>query len=231
MTCNYVTISDFGRGAQVTPQNNPLTYSLVSGLESGFNHTLGMNLLGPNSAQVQKAMAQVCSVKWTPECEYASQDTYRSLPNAVNTVEQCNGPFGSCFGPGIGAQLTKGQQLIANTAGERFLKFMSGNCKRVYQPLDPTVYDSVLIGEWKPEENATVNKCVGIYDVDAKTIDSDVIMNKVLDQPWIALPLLINIYNQRMRTNTMEELRGTRIYGFFMHPDFTKVVNARIYKN
>lgn len=234
MSCNYSMISNFGPGAGMSAQNDPLTYCTVSGLESGFNHTIGGgdSLLGPNSSQCQLFMAEYCSNNWDGVCEYASNDRNTMYPN---TVAACNGPNGSCSGPGIGNSLSKGQFLIRNTAAEKYLVAMSGNCVRVYEPFDPTVANSPMISRWIPSGNTcngtgncnAQNACIPLYDVDAKTINSDVVMNKILAQPWIAVDILVNIYNHRVRTGRIRELAKTKLGHFFSTPEFQKIIRGQ----
>lgn len=230
MNSSYSKISDFGPSAGLTAESSPLSYCALSGLESGFQHTLGYgtSLLGPNSTQCQRFMSQYCAHNpegWNGVCEYLSQNTMRYLPNAI---QPSNGPNGSCLGSGLGNAVTSGQILIRNTAAEKYLKMMSGNCRADYEPFDPTVASSPLLRSWYSPSGGT-NKCIPIYDVDAKTIDNDVVMNKILSQPWIAMDILTNIYNNRVRTNTLQELQGTKLYQFFQAKDFKQIVANRLY--
>jgi hypothetical protein len=237
MDSNYATISAFGSSAGLAPENDPLTYIATSGLQSGFLHTLGggSSFLGPNSSTVQKAAAQICGSEWNGVCEYLSNDSSRIYPN---TVSSCNGPDGSCMGSGLGNSLTAGQILIRNSASERFLKAMSDNCVKVYQPFDPTVANSPMISSWVPSGNNCKgsgncygsNVCVPVYDVDPKSIDKDVVMNKVLQQPWIALDILLNIYNTRKRTGRLKELENTKIGTYFKSKDFLQLVGGGLYR-
>lgn len=237
MNCNYSTIGDFGPGAGLAPQNDPLTYCVLTGVESEFQHLLGGGLLGPNSGQCQKFMAQYCATKgWDGICEYKSNDANTRYPNMVSS---CNGPNGSCMGPGIGNAMTSGQMLIRNTAAEKYIVAMSGNCRRVYEPFDPTVADSPLLSSWVPDGkscmgsghcNNSPNACVPIYDVDAKTIDMDPVMNKILMQPWIAQDILGNIFQNRKRTGRLAELANTKLGRYFSQQGFQNVVQSRIYR-
>ena len=235
MSCNYTTITNFGSSAGGNPQNDPLTYCLVSGLESGFNHTIGggNSLVGPNSSQCQLFMPQYCSNNWDGHCEYAFNDTSTIYPNTVAT---CNGTNGSCNGPGIGSSLSKGQFLLRNTVAEKYLAAMSNNCVRTYQPFDPTTPSSPMISKWTPSGNSCISgncnasgTCIPIYDVDAKSIDNDIVMNKLLAQPWIAVDILINIYNNRLNSGRLRELSNTKIGNFFATPAFQKIMNEKLY--
>lgn len=237
--CDYKQINLFGRSLRNT-EANPLSYCAVSGLDSGFSHTIGNGsaLLGPNSSQCQTFMGQYCANKWDDICEYMSNDNQTGA--FPNTVQNCNGASGSCLGPGTGSALTKGQVLIRNAMAERFLIGMSSNCRREYFPFDPTVADSPLISKWVPSGGNMAgcgstlncnqsNACIPIYGVDPRTIDNDPIMNKVLTQPWIAMDILVNIYNNAVRTHQIMALRGTKIYKLFSTPQFQLLAKTNIY--
>jgi len=231
---SYSCIGNFGQSEKVSPMSNPLSYCAVGGLDSGFYHTLGGQYLRPDSSQCQQFMGAYCGSKWDNICETLSKDMSKTSPN---TVQQCNGPMG-IVNTGLGGDLTRGQILIRNAASERFLKSMSGNCKRDYEPFDPTVADSPLISRWTAEGNVcrsganchASNVCVPIYAVDPKTIDDDPVMNKILEQPWIAMNILVNIYNNAVRNGELESLRGTKIYRLFGSVDFQKIVQERIFR-
>ena len=235
MSSSYTMIGTFGQGVNKSPQANPLAYCALSGLDSGFMNTLGSgsNICGPESSQCQLFMAQYCATNpqgWNGVCEYLSQDQRTVYPN---TVQQCNGPSGRCF-----TNMTKGQVLIRNTAQEKYLIGMSGNCKRDYEPFDPTVADSPLISRWKPLAGSCgssgscngANQCIPIYGVDPASIDQDPVMNKILDQPWIAMDILVNIHNHAARNGQLQKLQGTRLHTFFKTPDFQSIVASRLYK-
>lgn len=226
MSCNYSTISNFG--PTVKSQSNPLSYCTLTELQSGFDHTLGgNNLSGPGNTQCQIFMASYCANNWDGVCEYMAQNTQR---NRFNAVKSCTDPYN----PETQYNLTNGQNLIRNTASEKYLKYMSGNCQRVYQPFDPTVADSPLISKWQNSNDGkcgsttsciTNGSCIPIYGVDAKTIDDDPVMNKILEQPWIAMDILINIYNNAVKYGNLNDLKGTKIYDFFMTKTFQQNLN------
>ena len=47
-------------------------------------------------------------------------------------------------------------------------------------------------------------------------IDSDPVMNKILQKPMIAMNVLLNIYNYRKGSGRLNELKGTKLYNLFM---------------
>jgi hypothetical protein len=219
---SYTTISDFG--TDINSNDSPLITCAVSSLDSGFNETLGSRgLAGPNNSQCQVFMGSYCGEKWDGVCEYMSKDTSQWLPNTL-------GPQGTPLSSFLGGNgtMTKGQMLIRNAMAERFLRSMSSNCSRDYEPFNPTVANSPLISRWTANDDNGV--CIPIYAVDPVRIDNDPIMNKVLDQPWIALDILINIYNNAVRSGEIVGLTGTKLYRFFQNPEFQKIVKERMFK-
>lgn len=236
MQSTYRTIGNFGSAAGNTSSTNPLSYCAVTGLDAMFNHTMGSYLAGPNSSQCQLFMSQYCANNWDGVCEFLSADLQRG--GYPNTVAQCNGPSGSCFSSGLGNALTKGQVLLRNTAQEKYLVAMSDNCRRDYAPFDPTVADSPLISRWVPGGNGCNNPancygdnvCVPMYGVDPRTIDSDIVMNKLLDQPWIALDIFVNMYQNMSRNGSLKELKGTRLGRYFESPQFLSVVKSGLFR-
>lgn len=223
---SYAVISGFGSS---DPSNsNPLAVCAVTPLDGGFNNKLGANgLLDSSNRQCQIYMGSYCGQKWDGVCEYLSKDT-SSIPNMVHTTPHLSGGIGSNNLGGF----TRGELLIRNAAADRFLVKMSDNCSRSYEPFDPTTADSPLISTWLPDSSKTVGTsiCVPIYDVDAKTIDQDPVMNKILDKPYIAMDILINICTNRLKNRTVFELKGTRLYDLFSSQGFQQVVRSGNYK-
>ena len=164
----YTTINNFGSSVN-NNTSNPLSYCAVSGIDSGFMHTLGSGsgLVGPNSTNCQKFMSGYCANKWDGVCEILSEDNSRHYPNMHNPIISKRH---------IG-NLTRGQILIRNTASEKYLKLMSSNCTREYHPFDPITTDTHLISKWVSSHGT----CIPVYDVDLNTIENDAVMNKILE--------------------------------------------------
>jgi hypothetical protein len=233
MSC-YATYSNFGASINTKPVN-PLAICAVPSLEAGFNNVLGGSgsLLDPNGSQCQSFMGAYCAQNWDGVCEHLSKDPKRNMPN---TLQNCSIPSGATFGPGLGSLLTAGQILIRNAAAERFLKAMSSNCIREYEPFDPTNPVSPLIGKWVANTGGSCssggcgrNNCVPIYSVDPATIDRDPVMNKILQEPWIAMDILVNIYNNTLNRGDMTKLHGTKLFQFFQNPEFVKIARSGQY--
>ena len=214
----YKCISNFGQGAANAPVNNPLTYCLEQTLDSEFMHgSIAETIGGANGKHCQAFMAQYCANDWNEVCEHASKNRSTLYPN---NLQKCGtGSDVEC------KDLTAGEILIQNTATRKYLVEMGGLCNIKYEPFDPTVAASPLVAFW--EGGCTTQGdggCTPVYAVDPKKIDNDHVMNKILAKPIIAWSLLVNIYNTAKRKNKLNELKGTRIYRFFMSTPFQNYI-------
>jgi hypothetical protein len=167
---------------------------------------------GPGSKSCQAFMSQYCSENWDNVCEYASKNKSNVYPN---NLQACNGNSDVLCN-----NLTSGDILIQNTAARKYLVEMIGGCNIKYEQFDPTVATSPIISYWQ----GGCNSCVPVYAVDPKKIDNDPVMNKILDRPIIAWSILVNIYNTAKRKGTLNKLKGTKIYKFFMSEPFQTYV-------
>lgn len=213
---NYRSIANLGQSTP-SPSSNPLTYCLLQTTNPLFDHGgIAGTISGANSKNCQTFMAEYCAKNWNGVCEFKSQDKSVTYPNSDQS-----GAFNEVLFDG----LTAGDVLVANTAKRKYLTAM-GNCKLEYQPFDPTVASSPMISNWAGVGNRQGNRsCVPVYQVDPAKIDKDPVMNKILDKPEIAWSLLVNIYNTAVRKGTLKDLKGTRLYAFFMANNFQQYMN------
>ena len=195
---NYTSIKNFGSNA-LSEVNNPLTYCLTTDLDNAFMHGGQANILRRDSRPCQLFLSEYCAQGWDNFCEVASHNQNISFPNPP---------------PGT----TQGDMLIRNTAERKYLVQMI-NGQEVFEPFDPVVANSPLISSWRP-----VGCQVGgsgqltmapIYAVNPNTIDGDVVMDKILARPHIAQDILVNIYNNMKRLNTLQNLKGTKLGNFY----------------
>ena len=214
---SYKCISNFGQGVN-NSTNNPLTYCLLQTDDPKFLHGgIAGTVSGANNKNCQAFMSDYCAGGWDDICEYASNNQTTAYPN---TLSKCGG---NGYSEG---KATAGDNLIRDTASKKYLSKMGGTCSLKYEPFDPTVASSPMVSFWEGQCNIQGNNgCVPVYEVDAKTIDNDIVMNKILARPWIAWNILVNIYNTALRKNTMDSLKGTKLYNFFYSPAFQKYVN------
>lgn len=176
--------------------NNPLTYTMSDGMDQRFLHGSHADTMGEYSRESQLYMSEYCSLQWDGFCEASSQNTSKIYPN-------------NYLGIGISnAGLNAGQALIKNTAARKYLVKVIG-AQKLSEPFDPTVADSPQITYWNGYN------VVPVFAVTPSKIDNDIVMNKILDDPIIAMDLLLNIYNTMKRMGTLSGLKGTRLGKFY----------------
>jgi len=214
-TYQYQNISSFGPEVKNLAVNNPLSYCLSNGMDNSFMHGgYAGKVLNRQNEPCQNYISEYCSKNWDEYCELESKNNSR-MSNNVNTkqnnLSNING-------------LTTGEVLIYNTAMKKYVIRRDGNCQLVKKQFDPTVASSPFYTVWISGESkcATGNcetqytgDCVSVYGVDPSKIDSDPLMNKILDKPVIALDILKRIYIDMKKEGTLSQLKGTRIGTFF----------------
>lgn len=197
----YSSISSFGPTAQ-SQINNPLTYCLNDNIDQKFLHGTNPSITGQDSKPCQAFLADYCAEHWDGFCEIASKNNNISFPNNIS---------GSTEGH-VG--MTSGDILIKNTASRKYMIGM-GNCVQKFEPFDPTVPNSPIISYWIPNDGNYTGNCTPIYAVDPNTIDNDIVMDKILSKPSIAIEILGNIYTTMKRNNTLNNLKNTKLGKFF----------------
>jgi hypothetical protein len=218
---NYINITQFGCNSDVTNTvNDPLTYCLgFSGDQQFLHGSSAVRINGQSSKECQLYLSQYCAEKWDNFCELASQNTNISFPNNMDTLGLGDV---ACKG------LNQGEVLIHNTARRKYLNCMLSNCEKKWVPFDPNVANSPMISYWVTSGqcgnsscfssgcgSSSFNTCVPVYTVDPSSINNDIVMNKILDKPYIAFDILVNIYNTMKRIGTLSQLRGTRLGNYY----------------
>jgi hypothetical protein len=199
----YKQLARFGSSeVNVLPvfNNDPLTYCIGNNASQRFNHGSHAVTYGQNSNACQVYLANRCAQNWDGICEYAaSKPANEERTLVADTMFAGNDQT-------VG--LTPGEVLLKNTAESRFRIGML-NCELKTEPFDPVNPSSPYISYYVGQN------CIPLYAVDPKTIDRDVVMNKILDNPKIARQLLLNIKNTMMRQGTFHDLKGTRLGNFY----------------
>lgn len=210
MSSSYKT-SDYGTRVN-SLTTHPLTYCLGDTMQQRMMHGGHSDALGKHSRECQYFMPQYCSEKWDAFCEAASQDCSSSyFPHADMDCRASNAMHLS--------ELTYGQKLIYTTAQRKYLVEMRGlNPEKHYERFDPTVASSPMITYWTGQRYPVF----AITSPD--TLDSDPVMNKLLDTPTIAPDILKNIYTTMKHRGMLKTLQGTRLDRFFQknHTFFEK---------
>jgi hypothetical protein len=204
----YANIKTFGQSKESLEVENPLSYCVNWNADQSFLHGGNSYIYGQYSKPCQSFLSDYCADKWDKFCEVASHNQNISYPNQLNT------------NVGVNVGLTAGEILIRNTASKKYLISMSGNCVQKFQAFDPTVANSPMISYWDSEDYedsgiSGTNSCVPKYAVDAKTIDNDIVMDKLLEKPSVGMDILLNIFNTMKDNKTLHTLQGTKIGKFF----------------
>lgn len=208
---NYCSISNFGSNMK-SSLDNPLTYCMARGMDQRFNHGSHSDTLGKDSRACQLFMSQYCADNWDGFCEVASMDPHHSYPN---NAQHCGTRSDIAC-----KDLTAGESLIHSAAQRKYLVKMH-HAEKKYEPFDPIVPNSPMISYWVSNDCSYSNPGIPEYAVDPKTIDKDIIMNKILNKLDIAPDVLVNIYNTMKRQGTLAQLKGTRLGNLYtQHPYF-----------
>ena len=152
-----------------------------------------------DSRTAQVYSANYCSKNWDRICEITSMD---NDTNVINLMK-----------PNTTRRLTRGQILIRNTAVVKYMVGISGAVKK-REYLYPEDSSSPIVTYWSPKNDLYPMRTE--FSVDPYNIDSDPVMNKILEQPQIAIDILDSIHNNMKRTNKLEQLNGTKLGNFFM---------------
>ncbi len=195
MNSNYRKISAFGSDME-SAVNNPLTYTMSDGIDQRFLHGSHADTMGEHSRESQLYMSEYCSLQWDGFCEASSSNTSTLYPHNYLGLGMSN------------AGLNAGQALIKNTAVRKYLIKVIG-ADKLSEPFDPTVANSPQITYWNGYD------VIPVFAVVPSKIDSDIVMNKILLNPMIAMDLLLNIYNTMKRMGTLSGLKGTKLGKFY----------------
>ena len=168
-------------------------------------------------------------------CLIASYNTNKIYPNELQSA---------CIPPEIlqhYPSLNRGEVFLRNTMSEKYLVKMNG-ARREFHPFDPNVANSPLISYWVGDVGACTgitcgtgapSPCInmhasyainpaGLLGFDYKSVDNDVLMNRVLENPTIALDILTNIYQTMKRRGDLVQLKGTKLGNLFEHSPYFK---------
>ncbi len=206
MKSNYRQINTFGNSTNCNnfepdiSVNNPLTYCLNDVIDIPFSHGSNSYIYGQSNKSCQQFMADYCANKFDEYCVYASKNTNSIFPNNLSGQ------------PGGRSTLNAGEILIYNTAAKKYLKEMNGNCYLQTEPFDPVVSNSPFISSWVSEDNS----CRPVYTIkDTTNIDNDVVMNLLLEKPYIGLDILLSIYDTMKKEGRLSLLNSTKLGKFY----------------
>jgi len=215
---SYTTLANFGCSGfeQATKDtNNPLTYCVANNYENMFLHGSGAVTLGPESRECQLFMSDYCAQGWDGFCEVANMNSARHYPNEMNPA-------------GIGGAvnfMTMGDVLVRNTASRKYLVDMLYGTKK-YQYFDPNVPSTAVINYWTPDIPGRYDTMIPVYAVNPNDLDSDPVMNKLIDKPEIAPDILAGIYNTMKTLGKLDELTNTKLGYFYNNSSYFQSIKV-----
>lgn len=184
--------------------SDPLTYCIGNTIDQRFNHgASNADIYGQNSNMCQVYLAQRCARNWDSVCEKAydprTNDEY--VTRALTASSATTTPI-------VG--LSSSEILLLNTAHEKYIVGMAGDCQLKVEPFDPMNPSSPMISQY------VGRYCVPSFAIrDPSSIDDDPVMNRLLNNPRIARQLFANIRNTMIRKGTFHQLAGTRLGAFY----------------
>lgn len=223
----YRQLSDFAPDIQNDYSADPLFYCSTDTMDSQFLHGSQGRINGRYSLHCSQFLAARCAENWDQVCEAMSKDSETRYPSLATSLtlygkDQCG--------------LTYGEALVRDSAYKKY-KVQSVNCNLMCEPFDPTVANSPLVcfeqktacsggptsGDFCSGD-VEGGQCFSMFMISkeqAKVLDNDPIMNKILAKPKIASELLEKIYNTMSDNGTLYLLRGTKLalyYNYLGHP-------------
>ena len=195
----YVPLKNFGTALSPALRTDPVGWSIYRDVDSMFDEGSMSHVYGPASETSQCYMAERCAKNWDGACELLSRNGDTTKPN-IGLVDS------PVFRPNEPGTMTIGEYLVLNSATRRFCNFDSCSIQEEpYNPNDPT---SPLV---KRIGSDSSKPCLPVCRVPANA-DNDEILNKVLQQPYKYMDLLLNMYKNCRNSN---EVRNTRIEKIF----------------
>lgn len=187
------------KGPQVEMFNDmedPVKMCLLSDVNKSLTGGVLGYRYGPSNENCQLLMAERCANKWDGICELASQNREAIYPNNATI----HGDAAANPQNLVGASAV-GDQLVHDAAERKYCTYK--NCNIQQFPFDPTNFGSPMVTRVQRSQYGCNATCAVI---NPQTIDSDPLMNKMLDNPDVALDTLSNIC-------TTHELNGVSLDG------------------
>jgi hypothetical protein len=227
---SYKQIADFASINNIS--DNPLTYCVPDALNSQFLHGADGRIFGKYNRQCGIYMSNRCSLNWDSICEEMSQNSNPNYPDMTNNSDGC-----------CSRRLTAGEILVKDTAYLKYLLSATG-CNVICEQFNPNSASSpticymtnsscaigdtranscgILKGQTMIEQsacpadsNASCRREYGLTESQISLLDSDPVMNKLIDKPYIAPELLGAIYDNSKMRGILPWLKPTRLGAFY----------------
>lgn len=200
---NYVPFANFGTSLSPVLRTNPVANSIYRDIDSFFDEGSLAHTFGPATESSQLYMAEKCSKEWDGACELLSRNNDTSKPN-VGLVES------QLFRHNEPGTMSIGDYLVLNTGTRRFCTFDTCSIdESLYNVNDPSSPFVKKIG------SSDTKECVPVC-LPPPNPDSDIVLNKILNQPHKYIDLLVNMYhNCRKNRDAYKNTRIGNIFNLF----------------
>ena len=194
---NYINLSSYGKNIN-NIYANPMLYCLNTETDNSFYVGGATRGLKPGSKKCTLFLSDYCAKNWDSTCETLYND--KSKPFVLENIDGSANP-----------KMTSGQKLLYETACKKYLsQLLTGEIK--YEMFDVIVPESPKVSYWQRQNN----KIVPEYEIkNPENINSDPVMNHILENPEMYMNILINIYNTMNRKGTLKRLKGTNLGNFY----------------
>lgn len=224
----YRQITDFAPNIDNNITVDPLLYCVLDSMDSQFLHGATGRTFGKYNQHCSQFLSTRCALNWDAVCEELSKDKETRFPDTGGPLSyySINGQYNR------GPCLPYGEQLIRDTAFKKY-KVAMKDCNIHCEPFDPTVANSPLVcfenrtscttGPTTSEVctgTTEAGVCQNIYKItpeQAKGLDADPVMNKILDQPRLAPDLLDQIYYAMKGDGSIKSIKNTRLYRYYQY--------------
>lgn len=200
---SYIKYSNFC--PQYTSSQNPYVLSLMSDVDKSFEMGDQGATYGPKYKNSQLLIGQYIAshaTNWDMICEIAS------------TLEGVGATL--CFNPTKRIlseeemTMNYGEIFLTTAAYMKYARFQG--CKVIMFPYDPTNPSSPCVMDIVPDY--TNSAPMAIFDgINTDEIDKDVLMDKLLEKPYVFYRILLSIYSTAK--NNKKDLSKTKLGKFF----------------
>lgn len=235
---SYRTIQDFGSNLQKIPEE-PLTYCMLDGLNAQFMHGAQGKIFGRYNRECAEYISSRCAVNWDEVCQASSTNTNPNFPDMTGREPEC------CSNELTQGQLLirdtayKKYLLVStncNVRCEPFDPTVVDSPLICYEYPDTLAVNNsnVSIGgvtncqgnlDLSPstcqlDNNTTTGgpcqKIYGIKDENISNLDTDFVMNSLIDNLKLAPNLLFKIYTGMKQMGKLSYLTRTRLGSFYL---------------
>lgn len=243
---SYQKLANFAPDIDNSYSRDPLYYCTLDPLDSQFMHGTMGRTEGRYNSHCSTYLAHYCAAQWDDVCDAISEDPETRFPNTnLDISVLTDTPRGSqnqALDP-----IPYGEQMTINAAQKKY-RISTTNCNIRCEPFDPTVPNSPLVcyessapcpikGSagtteycFGAQASAPCIREYGLTEAQARDIQNDRLMNRLLDRPKNAMQILLQIYFGARKLDTLKYLNGTRLGAFYNYLGYPLETDKSPYK-